>query len=140
MSLSFTNKIKRFQHNFNLDEATQCWLWNKCKRDGYGLFCRQNAHRWAYEFVFGSFPEGKQADHLCRNRACVNPFHIEPVTQRENMERGNGKSTQFKPGFVPHNKGHITIPTCHPTRKHHYRGLCNVCYMKRYHATHNRKK
>lgn len=58
---------------------------------GYGLFWDGRlvrAHRWAYEYFKGPIPEGLQLDHLCRNRNCVNPAHLEPVTQRENLLRG----------------------------------------------------
>ena len=46
------------------------------------------AHRYAYEELVGPIPEGLQLDHLCRNRSCVNPDHLEPVTCRENLRRG----------------------------------------------------
>lgn len=45
------------------------------------------AHRWAYEFLVGEIPEGLTLDHLCRNKACVMPDHLEPVTQAENHRR-----------------------------------------------------
>ena len=50
---------------------------------------RRLAHRFAWELLHGSVPEGLVLDHLCRNRACVNPYHLEPVAQRENLLRGD---------------------------------------------------
>lgn len=46
------------------------------------------AHRFAYERFVGTIPAGLQIDHLCRTRLCVNPAHLEPVTNRENVLRG----------------------------------------------------
>jgi hypothetical protein len=51
---------------------------------------RVGAHRHAYELAVGPIPVDRQIDHLCRNRACVNPSHMEPVTIRENVLRGEG--------------------------------------------------
>lgn len=50
------------------------------------------AHRWAYEYFVGPIPEGLTIDHLCRNRLCCNPAHLEVVTQRENTLRGESVS------------------------------------------------
>ena len=72
---------------------SECKIWNKgMSGNGYGSFCEngkhQPAHRYVYETKVGPIPEGLQIDHLCRNRACVNVDHLEPVTQRENLRRG----------------------------------------------------
>lgn len=95
-----------------------CWIWTGTKSgEGYGKFKPHSgrsshwAHRYAYELLVGAIPEGMHLDHLCRNRACVNPDHIEPVSMAENIRRGfspsarNGRKTHCKRGheFTPEN-------------------------------------
>jgi hypothetical protein len=77
-----------------------CWLWTAGHRLGYGVFHVRDsasgtystvqAHRYIYEQLVGLVPYGLQLDHLCRNRLCVNPSHLEPVTIQQNVLRGMG--------------------------------------------------
>lgn len=74
-----------------------CLVWQRARdKNGYGLFKKSSpdakmvrAHRYAYQASIGPIPEGLVLDHLCRNPPCVNPTHLEPVTNRENILRGD---------------------------------------------------
>lgn len=74
-----------------------CWEWSgPLTMHGYGYLSRQKkkvmAHRATYEMWCGPIPEGLELDHLCKNRACGRPDHLEPVTHRENVRRGDALS------------------------------------------------
>jgi len=75
-----------------------CWLWfGNASKSGYGQFTYKRvpirAHRGSYMVHKGEIPEGMVIDHLCRNTYCINPDHLECVTQRENTMRGLGPSS-----------------------------------------------
>ena len=72
--------------------ASPCWVWSRALlKSGYGALKRNGkslrAHRWMYEQACGPIPDGLVLDHLCENKPCVNPEHLEPVTKRENERR-----------------------------------------------------
>lgn len=74
-----------------------CWEWTGAREAlGYGRFWLNGrmayAHRVVYELLVEPIPDGLQIDHLCRNACCVNPSHLDVVTQRENLRRGVGFS------------------------------------------------
>ena len=79
-----------------------CWEWQRYVRpDGYGSHNHPvskktvSSHRYYYEKHKGLIPDGYDIDHLCRNHKCVNPDHLEAVTRRENLIRGQGLLDNF---------------------------------------------
>lgn len=86
--------VDRFWAKVSKDK-TGCWLWlGYVDAKGYGVFGvgdrrLMKAHRFSYEIAKGPVAVGLQLDHTCRIRNCVNPAHLEPVTNRENVIRGN---------------------------------------------------
>jgi len=90
---------ERFWGKVARGDSDECWLWSGALNEhGYGLLWlngRQvRAHRYAYELLVGPIPKRLTLDHLCRNRSCVNPAHLDPATLRENILRGVGITAQ----------------------------------------------
>lgn len=89
-------RVQTPEHRFwqKVLKTDDCWFWTGTmnRPNGYGRFYYQRrmqvAHRISYEWESGPVSSGEELDHLCRNRNCVRPSHLEPVTHRENVLRG----------------------------------------------------
>ena len=116
-----------------------CWLWRGAPTgSGYGTSTLDDKresykfvveHRYAYELIVGPIPDGLVLDHLCRNRNCVNPEHLDPVPQRENALRG------LKGRLLTHcAHGHPLTPEnvyVQQTGERRGRRRCKVCHNER---------
>jgi len=102
---------QRFRDRIIVQRFTNCWLWSGAvDKNGYGQYTIKDksikAHRHAYETIIGPISEGNVIDHGCRTRCCVNPRHMEAVTNRENVLRGlsfavtNKRKTHCKRGHA----------------------------------------
>jgi hypothetical protein len=112
-------------------ELGPCWLWTACVgSNGYGQFDGTTAHRFSYQEAHGPIPPGLQPDHLCRVRSCIRPSHLEAVTCRENLLRGETSAAK--------NSAKTHCPKGHPynemnTKMDHARNirLCRICCIER---------
>lgn len=118
---------ERLIAGIEVDEATGCWNWQGAKVYGYGYISsgaeksmrQSRTHRVAYELLIGPIPEGLELDHLCRNRACCNPDHLEPVTHAVNAQR--------RPQQTHCVKGHELTPENVRVRKDRGTRECRIC-------------
>ena len=96
------NTYVRFFSKIESVPTTACWLWKgSINKNGYGKFCLAGrstlAHRASYIIFVSSIPEGLVLDHLCQIKNCVNPDHLEPITQQENIRRAKAGYINLKP-------------------------------------------
>lgn len=119
----------------------RCWIWTgTCNNKGYGRFVIRKGecavpHRYIYECLHGLIPEGLQIDHLCRDRACVNPQHLELVTGKENVGRGwafRGRKSRCIRNH-PLSGRNLYIGTGN-------RHVCRICHQMKTNESRNRKK
>lgn len=123
---------KRLTVTIELFNGTPCWVWQGCTSSGYGKVDVEGrlllVHRVMYELFKGAIPKGLHIDHLCRNRSCCNPYHLEPVTPRENVSRGKQLITHCPQGHPYNDKntrttseGKRQCKECHRIRMCHRR-------------------
>ena len=130
---------ERIWQRFEVDRQTGCWNWTGAISAGsYGSIYyegrMQKAHRVIWRLERGEIPDGLQIDHLCRNRRCINPDHLEVVTQSENLRRSplmdrnshrthcirghefTEENTRYRPG-----SGHRTCIICMDMHRRNWR-------------------
>lgn len=113
MNEYFTPEIlERFFLKIEEDEHG-CWIWKASGNDaGYGQFfpvkgVRVYVHRFSYLYFIGEIPERHEIEHECRNRGCVNPFHLDVLTHIENCRRGTaGEKSKLRPKPTHCPQGH----------------------------------
>lgn len=130
----------RFWSRVEMIPFHSCWEWMGGKNQkGYGDFGdNKKAHRVSYEIHRGVIPPGLVIDHLCRNRGCVNPLHLEAVSNKENLYRGLG--------FASKNRKKTSCKNGHPfTQENTYLNVkrnsrvCKICKTNWY-ENHPRKR
>lgn len=115
------------------NSSNGCWEWTSyCHKNRYGRFSigrREDgrvvtvlAHRWSYLHFVGPIADNLVIDHLCRNPRCVNPDHLEPISQSENVRRGNG----YKANNTHCKRGHEYTASNTLIRKDGSR-RCRIC-------------
>lgn len=133
----------RFWSKATPEPNSGCWLWTGAHVwNEYGVIRVDRkavyAHRYSYETLVGKVGDGLQLDHHCRTRSCVNPQHLEPVTQRENLRRGDrgmewGTETHCRYGHE------YTVDNAAPRRDRKNGKTCRECNRNKARACRERK-
>ncbi len=120
-----TKLVASFDAGYTAEPNSGCWLWlRSLNNKGYGKLCGLGgersmlAHRFSYELHKGPIPEGLVLDHKCHTPSCVNPDHLEAVTQKENMRRSK----------LAHIVRTGRCAQGHPTTFRFGRNYCNTCH------------
>lgn len=137
---------RRFWSKVALPNENECLEWMGAKSSGgYGLFflggAKHRAHRVAWTLAEGPIPPGLVLDHLCRNRACVNPRHLEVVTNRENTVRGELWQRAVTSCPAGHAYDEANTYRRPPSKSHPNGGrMCRTCMRERDRARYWRKR
>lgn len=150
--VDFSRLPKRFRDKVSIMQ-NGCWEWTAAKSKGHGRFWDSQAgrivqaHRFSYETLIGPIPQRKDLDHLCRNKPCVNPLHLEPVTRRVNCQRGDSgvptgvlqRAKTHCPKGHPYNEENTYIRPKDPYKRRCCRA-CNREAVRRYKERKNGKR
>ena len=124
-----------------------CWVWQAAQdQRGYGRFNvngrNEKAYRVAYQLLVGEIPEGTEIDHVCRNKSCVNPDHLEAVSHRENILRGTSPSAIAAAKTHCINGHELTPENNYPAKSKsgNPRRRCRACHLASGIKTRQKKK
>jgi hypothetical protein len=114
-------EVAHFWAKVDIGGTAMCWIWRGQRAMGYGRFRGERAHRYAYQVHKGPIPDGLMVRHLCGNKLCVNPDHLDPGTMADNAQDGirlgetlrgskNGRSkmSEADAEYIYHNPDKLT--------------------------------
>lgn len=121
-----------------VDKTEACWNWTAClDPQGYGRYNHNRktklSHRLAYEEIVGPIPDGLHLDHLCKNRRCLNPEHLEPVTPQENLRRSSVLEAKAAITHCPHGHEYTAENTHINTNGARSCRACRRGHVRRWH-------
>lgn len=128
--------MERFWSKVDRGDPADCWMWTaSVSQSGYSTFWggsdrgKVHGHRFVYELEVGPIPEGMTIDHLCGQPLCVNPAHLEAVTQRENILRARNGLAAANARKTSCQAGHPFVPENTYIRKGDNARICRTCKL-----------